>query len=344
MMSTSQIFDAAGAISAQLRAGIPMVQVVNKMIDIQPGYADFWVRAARHVESGSALSEVMAEVWPEAMVSVVATGEASGKMPTVFAGIERAAEERMAINRLFGTLAYPLIICVLGVLICLGYATFVLPGLADVVDVKASHDTIFVIVKSISKFMFSYWPYVFGIIGASAVAFASWVVSDEGREWIGDMMLTVPMLDRATLNLAYALFAEHMAMMCNAGVPLLDALRLAAPVLPSQLRESVLRLLRDLLDNISVRESVAPQEWEDPDDPRRAWPIYLTHAFDVGEQTGEWENEFQRIVPSLRRDGEKILRRFVFIANSVAIGGSAALVLTPLGIFYWQIFAMARQV
>ena len=343
MMKIKEIGDTAAALGNQISASIPMDQALSRMVQMQPMYSDFWLAATQKVRSGQLLSESLAEIWPEALVSAVKAGEQSGSMDAVFKRIEETIELQLSLRGSMMQLYYPLGMGVAGLVVFLGFMVFVLPMLAKSIG-GGSNSTIFQFSAWLSVFVLeNYIALGIGIIGA-IFALLSWLKTSEARSAIIVFFMGVPLMKDALRDMYFGLWSKYMAMMVSAGLPTTQALKLTAPIMPVMLSESIEVFERDLsIHNKSISESADTTKLN-PGDPRSIWwPFYISNAFIVAEQTGEIDKELLRVAPSLIKDGERTLNRVIAIANFLALVISGTLIISPLAAYYSEIFSAIRN-
>lgn len=340
MMKLQEIGAAAAALGNQVSAGIPIDQALSRMVQMQPKYADFWLRAVQEVRSGSLLSNSLAEIWPEALVSAVRAGEHSGRMDTVFARIEETIELQLSLRGTIMQLGYPVGMGVAGLGVFLGFMVFVLPLLAKSLGRTSSASPIFQLSAWLSVFVLE--NYVALAIGLAVGVFAlgAWFKTEEARNVILDVFLGVPIIQDALRDMYFGLWANYMALMVASGITTTQSLKLTAPVLPGGLRASIDAFERDLSANNRSMSASADLSKLGRDDPRSIWwPFYIGNAFIVAEQTGEIDKELLRVSPALIKEGVRTLNRVVAVANVVALAVSGLLIVAPLAAYYTEIFA-----
>lgn len=343
MMTLKEIGAAASALGNQVGAGIPIDQALSRMGQMQPNHTEFWLRAAQEVRSGGFLSTSLGEVWPSALVSAVRAGEHSGKMDQVFARIEETIELQLSLRGTVMQLAYPVGMGVAGIGVFLGFMVFVLPMLAKSLGRTESTSPIFQLSAWLSVFVLGNWVALAVGLIVGILALVAWLKTEEARNKILDVFLTVPIVREALRNMYFGLWANYMALMVASGISTTNALKLTAPVMPGGLRESVEVFERDLsVNNRSLFESADISKFSETDPRAKWWPFYIVNAFTVAEQTGLIDKELLRVAPALIKEGVKALNSVVAVANVIALALSGLLIMAPLAAYYNEIFAAIR--
>lgn len=343
-MNLSAIGEAAAALGNQLSAGIPMDQALSRMPRLQPRYAEFWGRALREVQMGHPISGTLHGEWPQAIVAAVQAGEHSGRVEAVFARVEATIELQLGLRANLLKLVYPIGMGVAGLTVFVGFMTFVMPMLSNAIGASATPSTMFRLAAWFAETIPPNWTVLAGGTIGGVFLLQTWLRSEEARGAILDALLAVPMVRDALRDMYFGLWANYLALMVAAGIPTTRALVLTAPVLPGPLRDSVLLCERDLTANNRTLSAAADTNKFPADDLRFVWwPFYISNAFIVADQTGDLEKELLRTSPSLIKDGVRSFARVVAIANVVAIAISAFLIVSPMAIYYSEVFSAIRS-
>lgn len=343
MMTLKETGAAAAALGNQVAAGIPVDQALTRLVQMQPGYAEFWTRAALLVQSGRPLSEALVEVWPAALVSAVKAGERSGKLEGVLARIEENVDLQLSLRTTLFKLAYPVGMGLAGLAVFVGFMLFVLPGLAKSLATK-SQSFVFELSTWMSAFVFENWTMLLAVGGAGVAALIMWLRTPEAQGLILELLLEIPVVKTALRDMYFGLWSNYMAMMVAAGITTSEALKLTGSVLPAELKESIAVFERDLsANNRSIYEAANLSKLPAADARVKWWPFYISNAFLVAEQTGEIDRELLRVAPSLIKEGVKTMNTVIAAANVVALAVSAFLIVAPLGAYYTEIFSAIQQ-
>lgn len=342
MMTLVEIADSASQLGNQVGAGIPMAEAVAEMVLLQPQYSDFWSRAAVATKTGTVLSECMKEVWPDALISSLQAGEQSGRLETIFPQIEESVMLQLRTRKKISGIYYPAGMAVAGILIFLGFLVKVFPGVGRALpsgNGPASQPmAIFLLANWAEEVFNEYWIVILASIAIGIVSLVAWFRTEEAKSSISTFFLGTPIVGTAMRNLYFGLWANYMAMMHSAGIPTTQGLLLTLRVLPEALQGGVRAFERDLtVNNMTMKDAVNTEKMA-ADDPRREWPRYITNAFVMGERTGFLDRELRRSSPALIKDGEKAMDIAINYAYLFSVGLSATLILSPMAIFYLQVF------
>ena len=206
------------AVVAELRAGLPL----SKAIATQPLSFDPLYQG------------------------VVGAAEQSGKMGQVLTQLAEFLEKRQALkNKALGALAYPAMLTGVAFMIVLFLMTYVVPQIARVFQSTKQalpFSTRFIL--ALSEFLVN-WGWLLVIVIVGAVFYARRALAKEDfRLKVDRVLLNLPLIGPLLLGFETARFANTMAMLVAANVPILTALHSA----------------RDTLNNTVLRAAIDSTE------------------------------------------------------------------------------------
>ena len=182
---------------------------------------------------------------------VVGAAEQSGKMGQVLTQLAEFLEKRQALKqKAMGALAYPVMLTGVAFMIVLFLMTYVVPQIARVFQSSKQvlpFSTRFIL--ALSDFMVNWGWLLLAIIVAGFFYARRALAKEEVRLKFDRILLNLPLLGPLLLGFETARFANTMAMLVSANVPILTALHSAR----STLSNSVLRAAIDLTE-IRLRE------------------------------------------------------------------------------------------
>ncbi|OYY19320.1 MULTISPECIES: type II secretion system inner membrane protein GspF [unclassified Polynucleobacter] len=206
------------AVVAELRAGLPL----SKAIATQPLSFDPLYQG------------------------VVGAAEQSGKMGQVLTQLAEFLEKRQALkNKALGALAYPAMLTGVAFMIVLFLMTYVVPQIARVFqNTKQALPFSTRFILALSEFLMNWgWLLVIAMVGAVFYARRA-LANPEFRLKVDRVLLNFPLIGPLLLGFETARFANTMAMLVAANVPILTALHSA----------------RDTLNNTVLRAAIDSTE------------------------------------------------------------------------------------
>ena len=225
---------------AQLtRSGIPLLDGLHDLRDSidQRRLREVLVVIVASIENGRTLSQALAEhpqVFGGVFVSLIRAGEESGCLPEVLAKLvdslkwqdELAAQSKRL-------LMYPVFMLIVVTTTALFMLVYLVPrlsvflaGLGKTLPLQTR------ILIHLSEFLTANWGWLLGLLLSGIAALTIWLrLSSKGRDAFDRLKLRLPLFGTLSRKLILARFADVLAMMYAAGIPLLDALRTIGGVL-----------------------------------------------------------------------------------------------------------------
>jgi type IV pilus assembly protein PilC len=273
-------------LSLQLRAGIPLVTALSNDIteNAHPTLRKVMLDLVERVQSGQTLSSALSmhpRSFPPLVVNLVRAGEASGKLSEtcnqVRLYLEWCDHLRADVRQ---ALIYPMFILGCALLFVVVVFTFLVPRFAKLLtELNIPLPGLTQAVLGVSQCFVQYWLQMLLALGAAAVAFQLVVrFSLALATAIDRFKLAVPLLGPMWKMVGLSRFSQNLAIMYQAGLPLLDCLDLT----------------RKLTGNLVIEQAIgdlrqAVNEGRQMHTAMTAHPIFagmLVQMVRVGENTG----------------------------------------------------------
>jgi len=217
-----------------LQAGLPILRA----LDILAGQAkNKWFQdtlkgVQEGIRAGESLGQAMGrypEYFSSLYTSLVGVGEISGRLPEVLHKtkqyLEREHEIKMKIRN---AALYPALMLVLAVLAFMVILTFVLPVFADLfARSEVALPGVTRMLLGLSAWLGEAWLEVILAVVVLAAGFIYWIRTDKGRKRWHWWCLRVPLGGEVNRQVLTGQLAFVLALLIRAGVPLLQALRIA---------------------------------------------------------------------------------------------------------------------
>ncbi len=309
-------------------AGLPLERALTALSDEaeQPAQRELVAHLRAEVNAGSAFARALGgspREFDEVYRAVVAAGEQSGALGAVLERLADDLEERQALGaKLLGAALYPAIVSLVALGIVIILVTYVVPQVAGVfTSTKQALPTITVAMLAISAFVRQWgWLMALAAVGGG-VALATALRAEAFRLRFDAAWLRLPLLGRLARGYNAARFAGTLAMLANAGVPILKALQAAAETLGNRaLRADALDALAQVREGAPLASALAA---------KKRFPGLLAMFARLGEQTGQLPQMLDRAARQL--SGE-VQRRAMALATLleplliVAMGGIVMLI------------------
>jgi general secretion pathway protein F len=199
------------------------------------------------VMEGASLAQAMGEFpesFPEIFRATVGAGEQSGRLNTVLEKLADYAEARDALKqKILAALAYPVLLTLVAAAVVAGLLTWVVPQIAGVfLNLHQSLPLATRALLGLSEFLRA-WGWVVLILLVTLIVAARIALRTESTRFRWhSFLLRVPLVGRLTRAANTARATRTLALLAESAVPLLDALGIAAQVVPNlPMREAMRR-------------------------------------------------------------------------------------------------------
>ncbi|MHC5180507.1 MAG: type II secretion system F family protein, partial [Planctomycetota bacterium] len=246
---------------------------------------------ADDIESGATLSEAMGKYprcFNRLFVNMVAAGEVGGVLDVI---LERVADfteksERLK-SRIRGALVYPVVVLIAAFLIVMGLMTFVIPVFADVLSDMG--DGRFQMPK-LTQILLDASTWLKGRYGLNAamVAMIPFLAMSifklvrqfrRGRFMIDWTRLRVPLVRSLVYKISVARWARTLATLINAGVPILDSLKITRETAENEVYANMLgQVQRSIRQGDTFARPLGRSNTVDE---------LVVNMIEVGEETGD---------------------------------------------------------
>ena len=314
----------AGLVSA----GLPLERALTALADEaeSPRQRDLVAHLRAEVNAGAPFARALAGApreFDEVYRAVVAAGEQSGALGGVLERLADDLEERQALrSKLLGAALYPAIVSLIAFVIVIFLVTYVVPQVASVfTSSKRALPGLTVAMLALSDFV-RHWGWAVALAALAGGGALALALRREGfRRRFDAAWLNLPLVGRVARGYNAARFAGTLAMLANAGVPILKALQAAAETLANRaLRADALEALVQVREGAPLAAALAA---------RQRFPGLLAMFARLGEQTGQLPQMLDRAARQL--SGE-VQRRAMALATLleplliVAMGGVVMLI------------------
>ncbi len=313
-----------------LNSGVPIARAVelieSKMTDKT---LKSLLRAVKDdVEAGRTLSDSFEEnggdFLPPTFTETVRAGEESGSVAKAFETMhDYFDKEGKMKTKIKSALAYPIFVLVIAVIVVAVIMIKVVPTFTAVFASEgAQMPTMMRILIGISNFFAKYFIWMFIAFALLFIAYKLYSKTENGRMNTAKLALKIPMLGNiATLNSARQ-FANSMATMLGAGLPVIKALTITARVISNYyVSTEVGKLAGKIEEGKNLGDSMRDAG---------ILPDILTDMTAVGESTGEMEgtlktigeyydNETENAIAALIRKIEPALLIFIGIVGGFIV-------------------------
>ncbi|WP_306534370.1 type II secretion system inner membrane protein GspF [Geobacter sp.] len=291
-------------------------------------------RIRERLAEGASLARALSlepRLFSESYVAMVAAGEASGSLETVLEKLALFLEEQRAIrSKVTASLAYPLLMVVVGGGVMLFLLTFVIPKIVTIFeDNKAVLPFITIALIKTSAFLRHFWWALLGLAAGAAFLYRRLMTTEGFRLRRDRWLLRLPVVGGLIRHLILSRFAKVLGLLLASGVPVIKALEITAQVLVNRVYRGALHgIATELAEGGNLSGALRKGS---------LFPPLLVHMVAVGEKGGELEEMLAKVGNAFEREFDTsvsglmaLLEPLLVLAMGLAVGLVVLAVLLPI--------------
>ena len=323
-------------LSTLLAAGFPLVRALEAILGqvSNPHFKRVLARVRDRVNAGGSLADALGEhprVFPPIFVSMSRAGESTGALDLVLGRLADFTEGQLALrNRVWGALAYPLIMCLVGLVVLTFLLTYVIPTVVRIfAEMKQSLPLPTYVLIQVSSFLRSWWWALFGAGAAAALGVRSHFRTPQGRLFFDRVKMRLPLLGGLVIKIAVARFSRTLEMLLRGGVPLLHAFEIGGAVLNNIVLEEAISRARE---RIKGGENIAG-----PLSDCAFFPPLVVQMISAGEKSGHLEDMLHRIAVIYESEVDaaiqgltRLVEPIIILVMGVVVGTIVLSILLPI--------------
>ena len=323
-------------IAGLVSSGLPLERALTALTEESENERERDIVAALRAEvnAGSSFAKALSQFpgeFSDIYIAVIGAGEQSGHLGLVLERLADDLEEQHQLrSRMIGAALYPAIVTGVAIVIVLFLVTYVVPQVANVfLGTKRSLPFLTMAMLAVSAFVRN-WGWVALLLVVGGVVVLRQALKREAfRETFDAGWLNLPLVGRLSRGYNAARFANTLAMLAAAGVPILKALQAAAETLGNRAMRA------DALDAIVLVREGAPLASALAQ--KKRFPGLLSMFARLGEQTGQLPSMLQRAAKQLSSEVQRramqlatILEPLLIVAMGVVVLLIVLAVLLPI--------------
>jgi len=306
-------------LAVMLQSRVPVTQSL-KSLSVQtknPNFKQKIFKVAQLVEEGSPLSEAMG-LFPETFnifyVSLIRTGEASGKISDSLAYLSEHLEREADINsEITGAMIYPAFVIVVMFTVIPIVVLFVMPKLVDLLkETTTKPDPSTVAMINFYSFLGSYgWILLAGFF--LLIAFVAYYFrTKEGKKTWDEVSLKLPAFGGFLKKTFLIKFAENISTLISAGLSITNALKITKDIVGNSVYK---RILTETEERVSEGEKISAVLVKYPDYA----PAFVVQMIQVGEDTGTLDKNLMQIVNFYNKEVQRAIKTFTALLEPILI-------------------------
>jgi general secretion pathway protein F len=313
-------------------AGIPLVEALTALVDQidHERLKRVVSQVKQRVNEGSTLADAMAlhpRVFSQLFINMIRAGEHSGALHVVLIRLADFTEAQARLrSKVMGTMAYPIIMVIIGTLIMGILMTVVVPKVTKMFDdMKMTLPLPTRILMFVSGTLQNYW-YAF-LLAFLLGAYGLWryIHTPNGRTWWDRKTLNAPIFGKIVRMLAIARFSRTLSTLLKSGVPLLTSMDIVKAIVTNTILSGVIEQSRDA---IKEGESIAA-----PLRRSGEFPPMVYHMVSIGERSGQLEEMLLNVANAYDAQVETRMTALTSLLEPVmivAMGGVVAFIVMAI--------------
>jgi len=305
-------------LSTLLSAGVPLDRAlsITAELNVRASFRTLVLDILRILKGGRTLADSLAahpDHFSELYINMVRAGEAGGSLAVVFERLSEFERTRDDLRSyIISSMAYPTLLCLVGIGSILILMNFVVPRFAAVFEesrMPIPLPTQMLLIGS--KFLQSYGWLLIAVSVLFSVGIYTWVRTTQGRLWWDTLRLKVPVLGDALRKAETARFARAIGTLVSNSVPLVQSISIAGATLFNKRISGSLEAV-----------SLGVKRGEGLAGPLRKagqFPPLAAHLLSVGEETGRLDSMFVRMADIYDADTRTSIRRFTSLFEPLVI-------------------------
>lgn len=325
-ISANQLALMTRQLSTLVRAALPLEEALYATAQQTelPRLTSMLLAVRARVMEGHTLADGMAEfpqAFPEIYRSTVAAGEQSGRLDLVLERLADWTESRQELQQsLRSAMIYPIFLVVMSIGITIFLLATIVPTVVGVFeDLNQDLPALTVGLIALSDFIREWGLWLLAAVVAGGWAFARAMRAEAFRYRVHAALLRLPLFGRLIRGVNAARFARTLAILSGAGVPVLEALRIAgSTVLNLPMRAAVDAAAVRVREGAPIAKSLAASG---------LFPPMTIHLIGSGESSGRLPELLERAANAQEREMQSTISTVMGVLGPVLILVMGALVL-----------------
>ena len=243
-----------------LTSGLTLVKALDILCKEQESEAarNVWRDVYENVQKGESFSdalEIHGSVFPTLMTSMVGAGEASGQMDIIMQRLsDYYANQNKIANTIKGAMIYPVILAIITVVVVIGVFVFIMPTFTELYDDPNDMPGLTKAMVNIGNFLVAHYIIIICILAVLIFAVIYIMkLPDVKMKW-DRFKIKGPAFGKLVVKIYTARFAQTMASLYSAGLPMVECLKRSADTLNNVY---ISMKFRDIIDEVKSGETLS---------------------------------------------------------------------------------------
>ncbi len=255
-------------------------------------------------------------------INSIKAGEASGKLENVFEKLSVSLQKEQELrHKIRASLAYPILLLVVSMLILILLTSFALPKIANIFTSGGFKPPTFSkIVFAVGLFIGKYVWFILSLLAVLIIA--AWFFFGKtliGRNILNTVSVKLPIIRGVMKQLAIQRFASTLSSLLYSGLAILDALEITADAVGfKEIKDSLIRISREGISKGSTLGDAFRQE--------AVFPRAVVNLIAISEKAGHLEQVLQTLADFYESEIEASIKSLVSFLEPVLLLGIGLIV------------------
>ena len=233
--STKELSFCCRQLAAMMSSGLTIVKALDILYKEQEkkGATQCWLDIYESVQKGATFTEALQEkagCFPEFFISMVGAGESSGSLDVVMNRLsDHYAKENKTNNRIKGAMTYPIILCILCVVMVIGMFTLILPKFSGMMS-EDEMPALSRILMGFSDWMVKYWWVLLIVVAVLVVVIRYALKVEKVRLEFDKLKLKAPAVGKLLGTIYTGRFSRTLSSLYSSGIPMVECLERGQPL------------------------------------------------------------------------------------------------------------------
>lgn len=293
------------------------------------------------VMEGHTLADGLAQfprAFPELYRATVGAGEHTGNLDLVLERLAEYTESRQQMQqKIQNALVYPVVLTVIAIAVVVLLLTYVVPQVTEVfADIGQGLPPLTVGLIAVSDFLRDHGIWLLLLIALGVIAFGYGMRRETFRYRVHALALRLPLISRVTRGVNAARFARTFSILAGSGVPVLEAMRIAAQVMSNlPMRAAVTDAATRVREGSGISKAL---------EHSGQFPPMLMHLIASGENSGRLESMLERGALNQEREVQSLIDTSLAIFEPAMIVAMGTVVLVIVAAILLPIFELNQLV
>ena len=246
-------------------------------------------------------------------INMVSAGEESGSLEIVLMRLADFLQMQLETqSRIMATLAYPVLMLIVGITVVFFLVTFVIPTVTGIFEeMNQALPLPTMILIGVSSFLEKAWVYMLIIIIALFLFFNRYKRTPRGKELVDRMKLKIPLLGNQYKKIIMARFTRTLGTLLTNGVPIVTSFDIVKNIIDNRLISAAIERARD-----DIKEG---KEISKPLASSGIFPPVVVNMIAVGEKSGQLEEMLNRVSKIMETELDSSLKKLLSLLEPLMI-------------------------